>query len=294
MEIPIQNLYYLLCYAWDHWQEGQTVDVEGVDSPELVDLFAKVLIGGTNHVLRRGLDRGYLDVTEDTSTLRGRVDFGASAKRMLLPQAKAQCTFDELSHDVLPNRILKSTFRLLSGTRGPDRGLKADLIRLYRVFHDVQEVPLSPVVFRRVQLHSNNAYYRFLIKVSEFVRSSVLPSTDGGGHRFQDLRRNEERMWKLYEDFLVNFYKQEQHDFRVSPQFPIRWEVSAATEYGRSLLPRMNVDIHLENAERVLLIDAKFYRDTLQPGQYGQRFQSANLYQMFAYLKNIEQQGDAA
>ena len=43
--IPIQNLYYLFLYAWNRLEEGQAVGVAGVDSPELVDLFGKVLAG---------------------------------------------------------------------------------------------------------------------------------------------------------------------------------------------------------------------------------------------------------
>ena len=53
--IPIENLDYLFCYAWNRLDEGRVVDVGRVESPELVDLFAKVLLGGVEHVLRRGI-----------------------------------------------------------------------------------------------------------------------------------------------------------------------------------------------------------------------------------------------
>jgi 5-methylcytosine-specific restriction enzyme subunit McrC len=45
MEIPIQNIYYLLCYAWNKLEERDIVDVKGIETTELCDLFAKVLIG---------------------------------------------------------------------------------------------------------------------------------------------------------------------------------------------------------------------------------------------------------
>ena len=56
--IPIRNIYYLLCYAWNRLDEGAIVDVSGVDTTELADLFATVLIGGVHHLTRRGLDQG--------------------------------------------------------------------------------------------------------------------------------------------------------------------------------------------------------------------------------------------
>ena len=60
MKIPILNIYYLLCYAWNKLEESGLVDVKTEDSTTLLDLFARVLISGTTHILKRGLDRGYI------------------------------------------------------------------------------------------------------------------------------------------------------------------------------------------------------------------------------------------
>ena len=53
VNIPIQNIYYLLCYAWDKLAEKDVVAVEAIDTTTLADLFARVLINGTNHLLKR-------------------------------------------------------------------------------------------------------------------------------------------------------------------------------------------------------------------------------------------------
>ena len=59
MEIPIANIFYLLCYAWDVLEEKDTLaDVNALQSTDLLDLFARVLVNGTRRLLRRGLDRG--------------------------------------------------------------------------------------------------------------------------------------------------------------------------------------------------------------------------------------------
>ncbi|NIQ13085.1 MAG: restriction endonuclease, partial [Candidatus Dadabacteria bacterium] len=57
MSIPIQNIYYLLCYAWNKLEEKDLVNVQEEDTTKLIDLFAKVLINGTTYLLKRGLDR---------------------------------------------------------------------------------------------------------------------------------------------------------------------------------------------------------------------------------------------
>ena len=44
MRIPIENIYYLLCYAWNKLEEKDRVNISVGDNTELQDLFAKVLI----------------------------------------------------------------------------------------------------------------------------------------------------------------------------------------------------------------------------------------------------------
>ena len=57
MNIPIQNIYYLLCYAWNKMQEKDIVDVNTSDYDQLPDLLGKVLINGCNRLLKQGLER---------------------------------------------------------------------------------------------------------------------------------------------------------------------------------------------------------------------------------------------
>src|SRR5688572_7468052 len=113
MKIPIQNVYFLLCYAWNKLEERDLVDVDPIGVTELVDLFARVLITGTNHLLKRGFDRNYVDHEEWTPRLRGKVAFSAVVKIGGAAAAALPCEFDEMSHDVLHNQIVKATIRRL-------------------------------------------------------------------------------------------------------------------------------------------------------------------------------------
>src|SRR5215217_2420927 len=103
--IPIQNIYYLLCFAWNKLDEGETVDVSSLKSTELADLLARVLISGFHHLVRRGIDRDYLAFHEETPRIRGRINFPESLKRNLVMMGRPLCEFDELSYDILHNRI---------------------------------------------------------------------------------------------------------------------------------------------------------------------------------------------
>ena len=61
MDIPILNIYYLLSYAWDKLDEAEPQEVSQVDNQNVINLFARVLSNRTSYLLRRGLDRGYVE-----------------------------------------------------------------------------------------------------------------------------------------------------------------------------------------------------------------------------------------
>jgi 5-methylcytosine-specific restriction enzyme subunit McrC len=50
-EIPIQNICYLLCYAWDTLEERDLVAVNALKSKDLPNLLARVLVNGLRLLL---------------------------------------------------------------------------------------------------------------------------------------------------------------------------------------------------------------------------------------------------
>src|SRR5688500_14034790 len=122
--IPVQNIYYLLLYAWNRLPEGKTVNVSGVTSPDLPNLLAKVLLEGTRHLLRRGLDRDYIGRDEDLTRPRGRLLLSDTINRGLLSRVQLACNTDDLSHHVLQNSILKTTIEQLSKTNEIEPSLR--------------------------------------------------------------------------------------------------------------------------------------------------------------------------
>src|SRR5688500_3438857 len=118
--IPVENVYFLLCYAWDRLEEAELTSVEVSPECRLPDLFARVLRSGVTHLLKRGLDRTYSPTDEEIAGIRGRLQIAGSIKRATFLRGRAWCSFDELSPDVLHNRILKTTLRSLAAVAGLD------------------------------------------------------------------------------------------------------------------------------------------------------------------------------
>ncbi len=288
--IPIRNLYHLLCYAWDVLPQGELVDIEINDESHPIDLLAEVLIKGTNHLLRRGIDQNYQVVANVTNTLRGRIDFATSKRRLLLNQGLALCEYDEISADILPNQILKATFNRLYRSAGLDRKLRKQCGILVRKLSLVSDIQYKPSLLSKVRLHRNNRYYRFLLSICDMVFVESIPDEKEGMNRFRDFFRDDGLMPKLYEKFIFNFYVKKQQEYKVTSD-RLRWNAFSAEDPELSLLPSMLTDISLRSATKTIIIDAKFYKNTLTSRFDKERIHSGNLYQILAYLRNIEAHG---
>jgi 5-methylcytosine-specific restriction enzyme subunit McrC len=285
VNIPIQNIYYLLCYAWDKLEEKDVVAVEAIDATSLADLFARVLTNGTNHLLKRGFDRGYVSQHEWTGRLRGRICFQEAIRRNAMMTGRLPCDFDELSYNVLHNKILKATMRRLIHTEGLASESSEGLARLCHLFSDIQDIELTNRVFGQVQLHRNNQFYDFLVKVCELIHRNLLVSEKSGNSKFMDFVRDKRQMAILFENFVRNFYSVHT-DYRVKRE-DIYWRWTAADQVAAGLLPKMQTDISLTSATRKIIIDCKFTPEATQRHYEAETLRSSHLFQVHAYLNNL-------
>lgn len=256
-------------------------------SPEIANLFATVLINGVKRLLRRGLDRGYVSFDEDLRNIRGRVDLGASIKRMLLKNGMAHCIFDELSHDVLHNRIIKSTIQSLKHTDKLDAAIRGQLYELDRHLAGISHIRLHKNDFRRVQLGRNNSFYNLLLNVCELIYDCLLPTETAGRFKFNDISKNELRMSSVFEEFVRKFYYLEQNNYSVR-RSNIEWSASHMTDADAAYLPIMKTDICLESKTQTIIVDTKFYTETFSSNFGVRKIQSPDLYQLYSYLRNAE------
>ncbi len=285
MSIPIENIYYLLCYAWNKLDEKDRVAVSAEDFKELLDLLAKVLINSTRILLKRGIDRNYINITTEFPGIKGKFELSQTLKGHLLQKQKTICSFDEFSPNILTNRILITTLYRLIRTNGLDKHLRNEVKNLIFRFSDIEPIELSNKVFSRIKLNRNNKFYEFILNVCRLIYENSLLSEKTGNWQFMDFTRDESKMNRLFEAFLRNFYSIEQKEFKVRRE-NIYWQFSADNNQTLQYLPLMQTDITLENNKRKIIIDAKFYKETLKRNYGSEKINSANLYQLFSYLIN--------
>jgi len=289
MDIPIQNIYYMLCYAWNKLEEHDIVSVDQTDKNNIEDLFARVLVVGISHLLKKGLDRGYVVHKEETCLIRGKIDFTATLKKSFFKQPRIYCEYDELSYNVLHNQILKSTVLLLMHIDNLSEDNQRYLRGIYRRLAGVDCIEVGKKSFRLVQLHSNNYFYDFLLCICELIYDNLLPSEKKGRYKFRDFTR-EKGMPALFEAFVRNFYKRELKGVKVGGEH-IDWDGMAIDEESRKVLPMMETDISITFEERKIIIDTKYHKEAMQTNRGTEKLKSGNLYQLFAYLINSEAKG---
>ncbi|MBA4122008.1 MAG: 5-methylcytosine-specific restriction endonuclease system specificity protein McrC [Acidobacteria bacterium] len=285
MSIPIENIYYLLCYAWNKLDEKERVAVSAEDYTKLLDLLAKVLINSTRILLKRGIDRNYIDITTEFAGVKGKLELSQTIKTQLLLKQKTVCSFDEFSSNVLTNQILVATLNRLIRTEGLDTNLKSEIKNLLWRFDEIQPIELKGTDFGKVRLHRNNKFYNFILNVCHLIYENSLLSEKTGDWHFNDFLRDERKMNQLFEAFLRNFYAIEQKNFKVRRE-NIYWQFSSDDKGNSRFLPLMQTDITLENETAKIIIDAKFYKETLKSNYGAEKITSANLYQLFSYLLN--------
>jgi 5-methylcytosine-specific restriction enzyme subunit McrC len=291
--IPIRNLYYLFLYAWGLFPEGKSVEAGAISGPDLLDLFARVLANGVRRLLRRGPDRGYLEVAKETAAPRGRFLLTDTLKKGVMVRGRAVCAFDELTPDVPHNRVLKATLRTLADAKGLNTELAHDLRLLHRRLVGVADLPLSCAIFRPVQLSRNSRHYGLLMRVCELILGNLLPGEGEHQTRFADILEDEAQMSTVFEAFVRNFYREEQDAFAVAAE-QVAWDVVCAEPWQARYLPTMRTDVTLRSPERTIVMDAKFYRKTLVNYMGGtEKVRSAHLYQLLTYLRHIQPVSEA-
>jgi len=290
MSIPVQNLYHLLTYAWDQLEEAEAVAVSAEPADSLLDLLARVLVHSTTHVLKRGLARDYVPETELTGRLRGKLLLSESIRQRTLPTARAWCTFDELSHDVPVNRLLKATLHYLLTAPKLDPKLRQEVHSLYVRLPDVALLPVHDLsVFDQVVLYRHNAHYRLLMSICQLVHEEVLLTQEAGQHLFRDFTSSEKRMADLFERFVRNFYRLRQDHFKVKVE-KFTWQLESDSEAATELLPEMKTDVSLTADDRKIIIDCKYYQEALKKYYDKEKLISGHLYQLFAYVHHARMQ----
>lgn len=285
--IPIQNIYHMLAYAFQVLREQGYKSIATEEFHNVAELCAAILAKGISGQLKRGLGREYIEQTEALSTVRGRIDISESIKTQSIHKQQLVCSYDEFSVNSYLNRIIKTTMELLLRA-DISKARKKELKKLLVFFGEVEPLDVHLIDWN-IRYNRNNQTYRMLISVCYLVVKGLLQTNSDGSTKLMDFL-DEQRMHRLYEKFILEYYRKEHPKLNASSS-QIPW----ALDDGMSdMLPVMQSDITLSKGDTVLIIDAKYYSHTTQMQYDVHTLHSGNLYQIFTYVKNKEVEFGAA
>lgn len=298
--IPIQNMYYILCYAWGMGEMRGKVNVGVEDCSSLSDLLVHILLNATDDLLKRGMAQGYTAKGDDMDGIKGKIDIGETLKLGRYRQGRMYCNYDELISDILINQIIYSTLMDSSKIAGLSSENKDRIVKTLRRMPQVKRIQITDHTLNSVRLHRNNRYYHFALNVCKLLHQSVLPNESIAGKQvFLDIIDDERLMNRIFEKFLMNFYKQEcSQDFPEVSRSHIHFQLSPygmafakSTNEAYALLPVMETDVTLFNprTKKKIILDAKYYKETLV-ARYGEKgkLRRDHLSQILTYVMNQE------
>ena len=289
MKVPIQNLYYLLGYAYFKLTPAEMVQVDLAHAADFWNLLARVLIEGGKRIKKAGLDWNYQLSRQSGSFVRGRLLVRETVSQNRLNRGMVLCEADEFTIDHLHHQIIKATLARLLQTEGLSEQNKAEVKALWGQLAQVRTIVLQKSTFQKVRLHRNNRLYQLPLKVCELIFLNTLPNEAQGKFNFLDFEREDGLMAHLFEEFIRAFYQR-----HLSDQFTagieredFSWRRTAGPEEH---LPQMKTDLVLRSPDRLLVLDAKYYAQAVKGKS--EKVIETNLYQLYAYLKNIEDHRD--
>lgn len=260
------------------------VGMEKLATPQ--DMLANTLVNASKALLKKGLDRDYQEHVDDLSCPRGKISVTNTLKRNLFIQRKLSCHYDELSTNILQNQIIKATLSAISKTKDILPKLRDEAKAVERRFPGVSQITISATDFRKVKLHRNNTHYGLVMQLCEMLHSCLFPVEGGKGYKFLDILNNEEQMGLIFQSFVRNFYTHEQSRYSVKSE-DIAWQAKATPDH-LTFLPKMSTDISLTSPNKKIIIDTKFYKETLHTNWGSKKVRSDHLYQLYAYLSNYQ------
>lgn len=283
--ILIQNIYYMLTYAFQVLCQNNYESIKGEKFDDIYNLFAEILSRGIAYQLKQGLHKEYVSKMESLSTLRGKLDINGTIRQQLQRRNSLECEYDEFSENCIFNKILKTTCGFLINCQEVDKVRKRKLHKLMLYFNNVDEININTVRWTALRFDRNSRTYQMLIYLCRFIHNQILLTTEKG--KYKMMHFSDSNMNRLYEKFILEFYRKHYPTYKAQA-IEVDWNICKSLS-DTDILPTMKTDVTLFlPGNRRLIIDAKYYGNTMQKYFDKYTIHSANLYQIQSYVLNLD------
>lgn len=278
--VLIKNIYYMLAYAYKALRRDGFEKVAAESFDNIHDLFAAILIKGIEHQIKQGLTKEYVKSCRLQKTLRGKIDIAGTVGQMTKRRKELSCVYGILTENNLFNRILKAAVILLLNHGEVKHENKIALKKLLPFLSNVCDIKPLEFNWSLLSYRKGNASYQMLVYLCRLLFDGLLINKNGRIELAEFL--DSQHLCDLYEKFVLAYYQRHYPQFHPSAS-SVAWNLDDGQD---AFLPKMYTDITLESSDKVLIIDTKCYRRILCQQYDKKSVCSANLYQIYAYVKN--------
>ena len=288
--IKVQNIYYMLAYAFRELWDKDFKRFETESFENQADLCAEILINAVCVIIKAGFKRGYIENSEFLNAPKGRMEISETISQLSFLKPEIFCTHDEYSENIFINKLIKSSLRYLL-KQDIKKKRKQKIILLLRHFATVDDVDLRTINWNN-NISNSELNDRLLLFICKLIyKHSIFKETDySSKKKIKEIITDKDKD-QIYEHFLLGYFKKEFRNVLKADAKYIDWMLDPDDENDDTsfLLPNMKSDILIRNPknEKVLIIDAKYYSKHILQNNYGKdSVRSNNLYQIFTYTKN--------
>lgn len=296
--IPVRNLWLLMLYASDLFRELVKEKVAVEDNPdEIPDLVAEMLCRRVERRIQRNLSYGYQSREAVLGRVRGRIDLLDTERHRLLDRGKIACRFHELTIDTARNRYARTALEeiskiVLQGALAHRcRSLAASLRRMGVTGERPSRGEISIDRFGR-----HDADDRPVVAAAHLALNLALPTEAAGAKHLSLPDREITWIRKLFEKGIAGFYDVvlSRNGWRVDAGKTLVWPIESKSPGIDKILPSMRTDIILDHSDagRRIVIDTKFNSVVTQGWYRRETLRSGYIYQIYAYLRSQESNGD--
>ena len=298
-KIPVRNLWLLMLYASDMYREFEAAKISVENNPDdIPDLIAEMLCRRVEHRIQRNLSYSYQSRDAVLNRVRGRIDLLSTERNRLLDRGKVACHFDELTIDTPRNRYVRAALESISKiVKNKDLAHRCRSldVRLRRMGVSQRRPSRSQVSVERFGRH--DAEDQPMVTAAHLAFNLALPTESEGTKQLHSPDRNS-LPWlrKLFEKGVAGFYDTvlSKQSYRISAGKTLRWQIEDKSLGIDKILPNMKTDILIDDMEleHRLVIDTKFNAVVTNGWYREETLRSGYLYQMYAYLRSQEGNGD--
>ena len=279
----------MLAYAFRVLSERGYVNISPESFENTTNLLSAILDKGVTQLIKQGIRSDYIPTIENTGSPVGKINLAESIKSQYTVTHRLVCEHELFVPDIFLNQIIKATLTIATHAKEVNPNIQKSLRRNAFYFHDVSDINPRTIRWSDIRYDRNNASYKMLVNICYLLITGLLQCEDENGHMQVANIIDDQKMHRLYERFILEYYKRHYPMFHVSAAH-ILWDSS---DEDLIFLPTMKSDVIIRYEDKALIIDAKYYSKTMQTGLFDKKtLHSNNIYQIFTYVENMDTQNN--